>query len=278
LAGYHGENLLTKSDKMPWWKGVDVIDPVTKKTVHVNCLLDALNDMVNLPPRNTEGALRAPVGKVITSIKGIECVVTSRIEQGKIVKGDELVFLPTHTSSNPCTGKVFSIEMHHKEHPTAGPGDNVGLSMKGLPKANMPREGDVMIKKSDTAFKACESFIVQAMVLDHPGQLKVGYSPTCYVRTSHAACRMTKIFFKAGKKSTGGQKVENPEFVEKGDMCELEFKPSRPFVVDEFKSCEALSRVAMLEGAIVCMIGKVTKVTFVSDTAVKAAAPTATKK
>ena len=107
------------------------------------------------------------------------------------------------------------------------------------------------------------------MVLEHPGQIKPGYSPVCYVRTSHAACRMTAINFKAGKKSTGGQKVESPDFIEKGDMCELVFKPTRPFVVDDFKSCEALSRVAMLEGSIVCMIGKVVKVNFVVDAATK---------
>merc|ERR1711916_406135 len=148
---------------------------------------------------------------------GIECVVTSRLEQGTLVKGDEVVFLPTHTASNPCVGKVFSIEMHHREHDKAGPGDNVGVSMKGLPKANMPHGGDIMVKKSDTDFKACESFVVQAMVLDHPGQLRVGYTPTCYVRTSHVACRLMEIRFKACKKNTGGQKVESPEFIEKGD-------------------------------------------------------------
>jgi elongation factor 1-alpha len=265
MAGFHGENILKKSEKMPWWKGLDIKIATTGGQCRVNCLLDALNDMVNLPPRDATSAFRAPVGKVITSIKGIECVVTSRIEQGELNKGDEVAFLPTHTASNPCVGKVFTIEMHHKEHAVAGPGDNVGISMKGLPKGNMPRDGDIMVKKSDTAFKACESFIVQAMVLDHPNQIKPGYSPNCYVRTSHAACRLIKINFKAGKKSTGGQKVTDPEFIEKGDMCELEFKPTRPFVVDDFKSCEGLSRVAMLEGSIVCMIGKVTKVNFVSD-------------
>ena len=265
MAGFLGENILKKSDKMPWWKGVDVKIATTGGNCHVDCLLDALDKMVNLPPRNVDGAFRAPVGKVITSIKGIECVVTSRIEQGTLSKGEEVVFLPTHTASNTCVGKVFTIEMHHKEHPQAGPGDNVGISMKGLSKSNMPRDGDIMVKKSDSAFKACETFVVQAMVLEHPGQIKVGYSPNCYVRTSHAACRLIEIKFKMGKKSTGGQKVESPDFIEKGDMCELIFKPTRPFVVDDFKSCEGLSRIAMLEGTIVCMIGKCTKVNFVED-------------
>ena len=269
MAGFHGQNILTKSEKMPWWNGVDVKIATTGGECHVDCLLDALDKMVNLPPRDEAAVFRAPVGKVITSIKGIECVVTSRLEQGVLNKGEEVVFLPTHTASNPCVGKVFTIEMHHKEHPQAGPGDNVGMSLKGLPKSNMPRDGDMMIKKSDTTIRQAATFTVQAMVLDHPNQIKPGYSPNCYVRTSHAACRLMKINFKAGKKSTGGAKVEEPEFIEKGDMCELEFKPTRPFVVDTFKQCEGLSRVAMLEGSVVCMIGKVTKVNFVEEVAGK---------
>merc|ERR1711916_240420 len=137
--------------------------------------------------------------------------------------------------------------------------------MGGLSKSNMPRDGDIMVKKSDTTIRQAATFTVQAMVLDHPNQIKPGYSPNCYVRTSHAACRLMKINFKAGKKSTGGAKVEEPEYIEKGDMCELVFKPPRPFVVYDFKTCEGLSRVAMLEGSVVCMIGKVTKVNFVTD-------------
>ena len=269
MAGFHGQNILTKSEKMPWWNGVQVKISTTGGECKVTCLLDALNDMVNLPIRNDDAVFRAPVGKVITSIKGIECVVTSRLEQGTLVKGEEVCFLPTHTASNPCAGKVFTIEMHHKEHGTAGPGDNVGMSLKGLPKANMPRDGDMMIKKSDTTLRPCATFVVQAMVLDHPNQIKPGYSPNCYVRTSHAACRLMSINFKMGKKSTGGVKVEEPEFIEKGDMCELVFKPCRPFVVDNFQSCEGLSRVAMLEGSVVCMIGKVVKVNFVEEIADK---------
>merc|ERR1711991_59633 len=106
---------------------------------------------------------------------------------------------------------------------------------------------------------------VQAMVLDHPGPAARRLHADVLRRTSHVACRLMEIRFKAGKRSTGGQKVESPEFIEKGDTCELVWKPTKPFVVDDFKSCEGLSRVAMLEGSVVCMIGKVTKVNFVDD-------------
>merc|ERR1712060_71810 len=53
-------------------------------------------------------------------------------------------------ASNPCTGKVFTVEMHHTRADFANPGDNVGLNIKGLDKNNMPRSGDVMVYKKDT--------------------------------------------------------------------------------------------------------------------------------
>merc|ERR1712100_77835 len=70
---------------------------------------------------------------------GVGDVLAGRVEQGVVKPGEEVIFLPTHTSSNPCTGKVFTVEMHHQRHDFANPGDNVGLNIKGLDKINMPR-------------------------------------------------------------------------------------------------------------------------------------------
>jgi len=51
--------------------------------------------------------------------------------------------------------------MHHKRVDKAGPGDNVGMNIKGLDKGNMPRTGDVMILKSDTTLKPVKDFTAQ---------------------------------------------------------------------------------------------------------------------
>merc|ERR1711893_240077 len=72
--------------------------------------------------------------------------------------GEEVVFLPTHTTSNPCTGKVFTVEMHHQRVDFANPGDNVGLNIKGLDKNNMPRSGDVMVYKKDQTLGQTREF------------------------------------------------------------------------------------------------------------------------
>jgi elongation factor 1-alpha len=63
-------------------------------------------------------------------IKGVGDVLAGRVEQGIVKPGDEVIFLPTHTTANPCVGKVFTVEMHHKRVDKAGPGDNVGMNIK----------------------------------------------------------------------------------------------------------------------------------------------------
>lgn len=257
LSGFRGDNLIKKSPNMDWWKGCDVKVP-EKGSVHIDCLLDALDKMVSTPIRKPQANMRMPVSDVF-NIKGAGHVLIGRVEQGTVVKGSEVKFLPTHTAANPCTGKVFSIEMHHRQMDEAGPGNNIGSNIKGLPKGNMPRGGDLMVLKNDDSVGVCKSFVVQVKVLTHPGELKIGYSPIAFVRTARSAVRMSKIKWKIGK-STGGKKLENPLFLKANEMAEIEFEPMQPFVVDTFKNCEGLGRIAIMEGGTVVMLGKVISV------------------
>merc|ERR1712146_730958 len=119
-----------------------------------------------------------------------------------------------------------------------GPGDNIGMNVKGLDKQNMPRTGDVMVYKKDTSLGACANFNAQIQVFDIPGEIKIGYSPIGFVRCGRAACRVSKILWKIGKE-TGGKKMQ------------------QPLVVDTFKNCEGLSRIAFLDGNGVVMLGKI---------------------
>merc|ERR1711972_744080 len=149
------------------------------------------------------------------------------------------VFMPTNTPANACGGKVFTIEMHHTRHEQAKPGDNVGLNIKGLDKANMPRVGDVMIYKKDKTLDQCGQFDAQIQTLDIPGEIKLGYSPIGFVRCGRSACRATKFVFKVGKE-TGGKKMEDPHSLKSNEMAQVTFVPQQPLVVDSFKNCEGL--------------------------------------
>jgi elongation factor 1-alpha len=257
ISGWMGDNLLEKSTNMAWWKGKDVKD-AKGNTVHVDTLKDCLNDMIYPPARDVSKALRLPISGIY-KIKGVGDVLAGRVEQGVVKPGAEVIFLPTHTKGVPCTGKVFTVEMHHKSVPEANPGDNVGMNMKGLTPTNMPHSGDVMIEKSDSTLKHVKDFTAMLQTLEIPGELKRGYSPIGFVRTGRAACKLAEIDFKKGKE-TGGKKAESPHSLKSNEMAQCKFEPLQPFMVDSFKNCEGLSRIAFLDGNTAVMLGKVMKV------------------
>merc|ERR1712178_563938 len=124
----------------------------------------------------------------------------------------------------------------------------------------MPRVGDVMIYTKDSTLGPCFDFNAQIQTLDIPGELKVGYSPIGFVRCGRAACRMSEIKYKVGKE-TGGKKMESPHSLKSNEMAECVFQPQPPLVVDSFKNCEGLSRIAFLDGNTAVMLGKIVKYT-----------------
>jgi len=261
LSGWMGDNLLTKTTNMAWWAGQKV--EVDKKTYDIMTLVDCLNDMCSPPGRNETSPMRMPVSGIY-KIKGVGDVIAGRVEQGLVKPNEEVVYMPTHTTANACGGKVFTIEMHHTRHEVAKPGDNVGLNIKGLDKQNMPRVGDVMIYKKDSTLDRCGKFKAQIQTLDIPGEIKIGYSPIGFVRCGRSACRASAFDFKVGKE-TGGKKMENPHSLKSNEMAQVEFIPQQPLVVDSFKNCEGLSRIAFLDGNTAVMLGKVTEVTYKRD-------------
>merc|ERR1712185_524964 len=177
-----------------------------EKAIPVHTLKDALNDFVQIAKRDPEKAMRLPVSGVY-KIKGVGDVLTGRVEQGNVLAGKEVIFLPTPTASTACPGKIFTVEMHHKRIEAGMSGDNIGMNVKALNKENMPRVGDVMIYKSDGSLNTSTNFSAQLQVLDIPGSIKAGYSPIGHVRCGRAACRVVEITWRQGK-DTDGEKIE----------------------------------------------------------------------
>jgi translation elongation factor EF-1alpha len=62
-------------------------------------------------------------------------------------------------------------------------------------------------------------------------------------------------------KETGGKKLEAPHALKANEMAQVTFEPCQPLVVDSFKNCEGLSRIAFLDGNTAVMLGKVVSTT-----------------
>merc|ERR1712166_1203030 len=262
ISGWMGDNLLTKSANMPWWNGMKC--KISKeKAVHINTLKEALNDFVQIAKRDPEKPMRLPVSGVY-KIKGVGDVLTGRVEQGSVKPGEEVIFLPTHTVSTACPGKIFTVEMHHKKIEEGKSGDNIGMNVKALNKENMPRVGDVMIYKSDSTLATSENFEAAVQVLDIPGSIKCGYSPIGHVRCGRAACRLMAIRWRQGK-DTGGEKADGGVELKTNDAAGVVFAPQQPMVVDTFDNCEGLARIALLDGNSAVMLGKVSAVNLPVD-------------
>merc|ERR1711937_331840 len=204
ISGWEGDNLVKKTEKMAWYKGVDL--EIDGNKIHVDTLKDAFNDACFPPKRTDDAAMRTCVSGVY-EIKGVGDVITGRVEQGAIKPGEEVIFLPTHTASTACPGKIFTVEMHHKKIEEGKSGDSIGMNVKNLNKENMPRVGDVMIYKADGSIQTSANFEASVQVLDIPGSIKVGYSPIGHVRCGRAACRLVKICWRQGK-DTGNEKAD----------------------------------------------------------------------
>ena len=262
MSGFQGENLIEKSDKMPWYKGFKI--EKAGKTIEGHTLVDALNTVFMIPKRNATAPLRIPVSGIL-KIKGVGDIITGCVEQGTLKVNDMITFAPSGV-----TGKCFSIEAHHRSVDKAIPGDNVGINVKGLDKKNMPRPGDVIFHQSENHPLEVESFRAMIQVQEHPGQLKStqgskdkkgGFTPVVHIRTGKCPCRLDDIHWKMGK-STGKQKVEEASFLEKGDNAEVTFFPQMPFMAEKYEICPGLGRIAVMDSNNLVMLGKIIDITF----------------
>merc|ERR1711897_85835 len=134
ISGWHGDNMLEKSEKMTWWvngygdgkkeKGWSK-ETKEKGAASGTTLLEAL-DAILPPSRPTEKPLRLPLQDVY-KIGGIGTVPVGRVETGTLKAGMVVTFGPLG-----ITTEVKSVEMHHEVVDEALPGDNVGFNVKNL--------------------------------------------------------------------------------------------------------------------------------------------------
>lgn len=238
ISGWVGDNMLDKSEKMPWYKGPT--------------LLEAL-DNVNAPKRPTDKPLRLPLQDVY-KIGGIGTVPVGRVETGIIKPGMMCCFAPTGLVS-----EVKSVEMHHESLKEATPGDNVGFNCKNVSVKEIKR-GFVASNNADDPAKACESFTAQVIIMSHPGQIQNGYTPVLDCHTAHIATKFQNIDEKIDRR-TGKAMETNPKFVKNGDACIVTLVPTKPMVVEEFAQYPPLGRFAVRDMRQTVAVGVIKTVT-----------------
>ncbi len=225
LASLHGENVVKKSDKMPWYTGPT--------------LLEAINNL-NAPDRPTNLPLRMPIQDVY-NITGIGVVPVGRIECGIMKVNQKVVAVPGR-EGKAVHGEVKTIEMHHEQMQQAEPGDNIGISVRGFNKKDIAR-GDVIGPVENYPTVASE-FTAQIVVLNHPTVITVGYTPVFHIHTAQVACQVVAIQKKLNP-ATGEVLQENPDFIKNGDAAIVTIKPIQPLCIEKQKEIPQLARFAI---------------------------------
>jgi len=252
-SGFNGDNLVDKSDKAPWYKGWTA-NVTPKKKMEGFTLLEALNNFIVPPKREPDAVLRLPISNIY-NIKGVGQIICGTVEQGTIRPGDVIGIAPSGLKGK----KMFSIEQHKKVLDSAGPGNSIGMSIKGIAKDEKVQPGDIIYLEKEGECKPVKSFTAFVAVQEHPGVLKAGYCPVVFSRTAKVACKMTKILWKQSKK-TGGAKVDNPPELSQFESAEVEFEPTAPLFLEPFEKCAALGRFAVMDSNRLKMLGKVSGV------------------
>merc|ERR1712125_80358 len=199
ISGWTGDNMMDKSDKMPWYKGPSLIGAL---------------DQVDPPKRPTDKPLRLPLQDVY-KIGGIGTVPVGRVETGVIKPGIHAMFAPAG-----IVAEIKSVEMHHESLPEATPGDNVGFNVKNVAVKDL-RRGYVASDSKKNPANSISMFEAQVIVMNHPGQISNGYSPVLDCHTAHVACKFALIKEKMDRRS--GKVLEaNPKFIKTGDACIVE--------------------------------------------------------
>merc|ERR1719378_1811043 len=233
ISGWHGDNMLSASKNMGWYKGWNIERKEGKASG--TTLLDAL-DAIIPPTRPTDKPLRLPLQDVY-KIGGIGTVPVGRVETGILKPGMVVTFAPSN-----ITTEVKSVEMHHAQLAEALPGDNVGFNVKNV------------------SVKATQSFVAQVIILNHPGEIRAGYQPVLDCHTAHIACKFAELQQKIDRRS-GKVLEESPKMVKSGDAAMIELIPSKPMVVEAFTDYAPLGRFAVRDMRQTVAVGVIKGVT-----------------
>jgi len=146
-------------------------------------LMDAVDNWIELPPRDVDKPFLMPVEDVF-SITGRGTVATGRIESGVINSGEEVDILGM--GDEKIKSVVTGVEMFRKILDRGEAGDNVGLLLRGIDKSDI-RRGMVICKPGSTTphakFKA-EIYVLKKEEGGRHTPFHNRYRPQFYFRTT----------------------------------------------------------------------------------------------
>ena len=210
-----------------------------KWVAKIDELMEAVDTYIQLPPREVDKPFLMPVEDVFT-ITGRGTVATGRIETGVINSGESVDILGMGDLKLSST--VTGVEMFRKILDRGEAGDNVGLLLRGIEKAQIKR-GMVICKPGSTKphheFKA-EIYVLKKEEGGRHTPFHNKYRPQFYFRTTDVTGEISLL--------------DGREMVMPGDNVTINVKLIVPIAMDKGL------RFAIREGGRTVGAGQVTEI------------------
>ena len=229
ISAFNGENLIAPSDKMPWYKGHN--------------LLSAVDAFEKEPPKANQ-PFRMPIQDVykFTSLGDDRRIVTGRVESGSIKVGDPILFLPSGKKS-----QIASIEGFHAAPRTeVGAGASVGFT---LAEQIYIGRGELMVR-APLVPNGVEvpAEVSRRLRINLFWMGKKPFTPgkTYYLKlgTAKIPCRLEKINYLIDASESGGQTKSS---VERHDVADCIIDLSKPLAFDPIARLEATGRFVIVD-------------------------------
>ncbi len=180
-------------------------------------LMDQVDSYIPTPTRDLDKPFLMPIEDVF-SIKGRGTVITGRVERGKVKINDEAEIVGIKPTKKTV---ITGVEMFRKSLDEGQAGDNIGVLLRGVEKADVER-GQVLAKPGSITPHAEFEAEVYILTKDEGGRhtpFFTGYKPQFYVRTTDV---------------TGGVTLpKGIEMVMPGDNTQMTVKLHVPVAMEE---------------------------------------------
>jgi elongation factor Tu len=201
-------------------------------------LLDAVDNYIPQPKRDTDKPFLMPVGDVFT-ISGRGTVVTGRVDRGIVKVGEDVEIIGIRPTIKTV---VTGVEMFRKTLDEGRAGDDVGLLIRGIKREDVER-GQVVAKPGSITPHTKYEAAVYVLTKEEGGRhtpFFSGYRPQFYFRTTDVTGVATL--------------PEGVEMVMPGDNVKMSIELIMPIAMEE------QLRFAIREGGRTVGAGVVSKV------------------
>ncbi len=225
IAAFPGENMVGSSEKIPWYKGPDLLSAI---------------DAFEQAPSKDEQPLRMAIQDVykFTAQGDDRRILGGRVESGTLRVGDEVVFLPSGKKSRVQGIESFNAAPRTEIH--AGESTGVTLATQVF-----VGRGEIMARVGEPAPEVSNRVRVNVFWMGK-SPLRMDKDYFLKLGTAKTPVRLHHINFLIDASESGRE--HDPDRVDRHDVADCILQLRKPIAFDPSSSLEATGRFVIVDG------------------------------